>query len=274
MRILSASILVALLGTGLAGASVSISIEYTGDIAYKPAFTKAADYWMSQLTGYVTGNGPGSIVITASDFIDGAGGAAAGGGFTSAAYYGPYALTEAGQIRFDKADFTAGSTLFEKVVLHEMAHVLGLGTLWQYNFVFDAAISSVTDPETGEQVRPYVGPNALAAWKSEFGSATDTYVPVEKSGGVGVADMHWNERDAPNAATGTGYVSRITDLDLSKELMTAVLDNSGPNGFSDVYVSSVTLASFRDIGYTVIPEAGSVMALALTAALALVRRRR
>ena len=272
--------LIALLGMELASASVSISIEYTGDMAYKPAFTKAADYWMGQLTGYVTGNGPATIVISASDHLDGPGNAPASGEVSAAYYYYRpdnleyYALTEEGRIRFDTEDFIAGSTLFEKTVLHEMAHVLGFGTLWEYNFLYDATVAPVTDPRTLELVQPYVGQYALAAWKGEFGSPTDTYVPLEKAGGPGVADMHWNERDGSNAIMPTGYVSRISGLDLSKELMTAVLDNSGPNGFSDVYVSSVTLASFRDSGYTIIPEPGSVLALAMAAALSLARRRR
>ena len=270
--------LVALLGMGIAGAAISITVDYTGDPTYQPVFTKAANFWMGQLTGYREGSGPGTIVISASmEAIDGKGGYGGSSWITGGVYSGSYAMVSAGSMEFDTADFTlenATSVLFEKVIFHEMAHVLGLGLAWDWNFLYDATVLPVTDPKTGEQVGRFLGKSALAAWRSEFGSPTDTYVPVEKSGVAGFADVHWNELNAPNAATGTGYVSRINGLDLSKELMTATLDNSGPNGFSDVYVSSVTLGSFRDMGYTIIPETGSVMALALAAALSLARRRR
>lgn len=127
-----------------------------------------------------------------------------------------------GVMEFDEADMPgliAKGTLND-VILHEMGHVLGFGTLW------DAGRSLLTGAGTSD---PYfVGSNARA----EFAAMnTVTYsgnpVPVENSGGGGTRDSHWRE-------------SLLQD-----ELMTGFLSGSTRP------LSRLTIASMRDMGYTV-----------------------
>ncbi len=136
---------------------------------------------------------------------------------------------------FDSADVAllAQLNLLEAVVLHEMAHVLGFGTLWNANGLY-------TDG-TGE----FLGTNATAAWQNDFGQ---TGTPnVELGGGPGTANGHWNEVDG--GAGATGIVDNL-GRDMRDELMTGWL-NSNP------FISNMTIASFRDIGFittTAVPE--------------------
>ncbi|MBY0490177.1 MAG: hypothetical protein K2R93_10090 [Gemmatimonadaceae bacterium] len=127
-----------------------------------------------------------------------------------------------GVMEFDEADMPgliARGTLND-VILHEMGHVLGFGTLW------DAGRSLLTGAGTSD---PYfVGSNARA----EFAAMnTTTYsgnpVPIENSGGAGTRDSHWRETI------------------LQDELMTGYLTGSTRP------LSRLTIASMRDMGYTV-----------------------
>lgn len=128
-------------------------------------------------------------------------------------------LPVAGIMEFDSADvlsLEAGGR-FEDVVLHEMAHVLGFGTLWQrLNLI---AGSGSMDPR-------FVGPNAtreFAALDPDLSGA----VPISNTGGPGTREGHWRE------------------LVFGNELMTGFLSGSLRP------LSRLTLASFEDVGYAV-----------------------
>ncbi len=94
----------------------------------------------------------------------------------------------------------------------EMAHVIGFGTLWAANGVYQYG--------SGQ----YTGQNALEAYRVESGNADASYVPIELDGGNGTANSHWDES-----------IGR-------SELMTGWFD-------SNTYISQTTIASFADIGY-------------------------
>jgi hypothetical protein len=122
-----------------------------------------------------------------------------------------------GVMQLDASDVAGleSSGLLSSVVLHEMGHVLGFGTLWTAPTLSDAGTLTVS----------FGGPVALGAWRT-LSSATGG-VPVENSGGVGTADSHWRE-----SVFGT-------------ELMTGYIDvGSNP-------LSAVTIGSLADLGYTV-----------------------
>lgn len=107
-------------------------------------------------------------------------------------------------------------------ILHEMAHVIGFGAMWEHlDLLKEPAGSPGADPH-------FVGPEALKAF-NQIGGANYTAskpVPVESVGGSGVWNGHWRE-----------FVFRT-------ELMTSFID-SGHNP-----LSIVTLASMTDMGYT------------------------
>jgi hypothetical protein len=139
-------------------------------------------------------------------------------------------LTVAGIMTFDSADagglISAGD--FDEVVLHEMGHVLGVGSLWD-----ETAVQCLQNPANG------VGPtedtyyscvDGRAAFDSIGGTAYSggNKVPVENTGGPGTRNSHWRESV------------------LTNELMTGYLDGGGSNP-----LSILTVASLGDLGYGV-----------------------
>ena len=222
----------------------------------RQTFIDAADFWNSTITGYdLIYNNAGSIephglTITASVAPnDGVGGILGSAGPNTATYYDnnptgtpTMALfyTSTGSMNFDSADTNSliATNRFYGVVLHEMAHVLGIGTLWTFN----NNVSGTTYPLYTDGSGQYTGPNALARWKSEFSQPSATSVPVELGGGGGTANGHWNENDGGGGTT--GFVSNLYGMDFTTELMTGWASNS-------FFISGVTLGGLDDLGYIV-----------------------
>lgn len=129
-------------------------------------------------------------------------------------------LTISGVMFFDvdDLDFLEEIGLFEEVIVHEMGHVLGVGTLWNVApFGFDRTLRA------GPDSNPYfLGKKANVFWNAEGG---EDELPVENMGGPGTRLSHWRE------AT------------LNNELMTGFL-NLGENP-----LSRITAGSMRDLGY-------------------------
>lgn len=115
-------------------------------------------------------------------------------------------------------DFLEEIDLFEEVIVHEMGHVLGVGTLWNTApFGFDRTLRA------GPDSNPYfTGQKGNVFWNAEGGTGE---LPIENMGGPGTALGHWRE------AT------------LNNELMTGFL-NLGENP-----LSRITAGSMRDLGY-------------------------
>lgn len=234
-------------------AAFDIQLTFTGTPTPSQisAFTAAEAFWESRISGYITSfatTNVTSLNITANiSAIDGSGGILGQAGPTSGINDGTYLIATQGQMQFDSADVAdlqaAGE--FNNVILHEMAHVIGLGTLWELN-------STVSNPIYVNNSGQYKGAFGLAAYKAEFNQPLATFVPVELNGGSGTANGHWN--DSTNVFDSQGRP-------LIRELMTGFLDD-GPSNIP-VYVSNFTVQSFRDIGYTVrsvtvVPEAGTL----------------
>jgi len=140
----------------------------------------------------------------------------------------PGDLTVIGRMQFDVDDVEAleqeGS--LPKVILHEMGHVLGFGTLWD-------GLGLLADPSEPDPTPPladthFTGAQAIAAFDEAGGADyTGGKVPVMNVGGAGTVNSHWR------------------DGVFDPELMTGFLDN-GP-----AVLSAVTIASLADLGYTV-----------------------
>lgn len=129
-------------------------------------------------------------------------------------------LTLSGVMFFDvdDLDFLDQIGLFEEVIVHEMGHVLGIGTLWNVApFGFDRTLRA------GPDSNPYfTGHKANVHWNAEGG---DFELPIENMGGPGTALGHWRESA------------------LNNELMTGFL-NLGENP-----LSRITAGSMKDLGY-------------------------
>jgi hypothetical protein len=125
-----------------------------------------------------------------------------------------------GIMQFDTADLAVmeanGSLL--SVIEHEMAHVLGFGTLWNTKgLLVNSGTANVA----------YTGAQAVAAYDSVF-NTTAASIPVENTGGAGTANSHWRETVFGN------------------ELMTGFYNPGVANP-----LSRITIASLADLGYTV-----------------------
>jgi hypothetical protein len=112
----------------------------------------------------------------------------------------------------------ASNGLLDDVIKHEMAHILGFGTVWD----LDGLVHDTTTSDPW-----FSGPHAQAAFRKALPSFTGKVVPVEANGGSGTTLSHWRESVMTN------------------ELMTGFL-NSGVDP-----LSAVTVESMADLGYTV-----------------------
>jgi Leishmanolysin len=142
-------------------------------------------------------------------------------GYSSPSYTrGPTGLTVAGEMRFDSDDIATLKTgNLAAVVLHEMGHVLGIGSLW--------GLHGLTTSNGQPGNCPYRGPKANAEYKAISGCPA---VPPETDGAGGTACGHWDEECLQN------------------ELMTGYLN---PTGTVKNPLSRITIASLADLGYEV-----------------------
>ena len=129
-----------------------------------------------------------------------------------------------GHMKFDSADIARleADGRLDSVILHEMMHVIGFGTVWT-----DLALlagSGTADPY-------FTGSGAGSSFLSynDGNTYVGSPVPVENTGGTGTVNSHWRE---------TVFKS---------ELMTGWL-----SGTSQPF-SRTTAASLADLGYTVDP---------------------
>jgi hypothetical protein len=205
--------------------SFSIRLDTTGLTSSQHAiFTRAADRWEEVVTGDLPnatygGQAVDDLLISASsEYIDGVNGILGQAGpdrFRSGSRL-PYH----GIMEFDSADMSSmerNGTLFA-VVLHEIGHILGIGTIWEDKGLLVGAGTS--NPR-------FTGSRATAAYNAIFGTSASG-VPVENTGGGGTRDSHWRESI------------------LTTELMTGWI---GPG--NSIPLSRITAASLADLGYSV-----------------------
>lgn len=210
---------------GAAATSFNIRIDFSGEgwtAGLQQILRTAADHLSSIILGDVAdvlfrGKIIDDIVIGASiTAIDGAGGVLGQAGPT--VYRTAGFLPAQGIMQFDSADVATyvAAGLFGDIVLHEMMHVLGFGTMWDL-------MGLVT--EVGDELR-FTGPMAKAAYVAEFGgdALSGVGVPVETDGGPGAAGGHWDEATFGN------------------ELMTGWINASN-------HLSTMSVAALEDMGY-------------------------
>jgi hypothetical protein len=121
-------------------------------------------------------------------------------------------------MEFDSADVSGwNANYFRSIVLHEMGHVLGIGTIWSLKNLVSG--SGGSDPR-------FTGVNALAEYRKLRTPAAMT-VPIENTGGGGTFGSHWRESD------------------LDSELMTGYAESQ----LSAMPLSRITAGSMIDLGY-------------------------
>lgn len=216
---------------GAAASSYNVNIEFVGtwSTELQDAFTEAADYLSSTILAdlpdaIVNGIVIDDISITATlQAIDGVGGTLGSAGPRDIRGDGTF-LPSTGAMTFDSADAQNQLNIgnWETIVLHEMMHALGFGTLWT---LMDLTSGSVA----GGDIR-FTGTNATSVYQTEFSGIAGSDpgslfgVPVETDGGPGTAGGHWDE------------------VLFDAEIMTGFVDQGG-------FVSVMTIAALEDMGY-------------------------
>jgi hypothetical protein len=135
-------------------------------------------------------------------------------------------LTIYGIMFFDEADLgtiaTAG--VLDEVIVHEMGHVIGVGTLWDAPALPEFGFEGRNLRQGENTSNPFfVGTRANVAYNQLGGVG---FVPVEGDFGPGTRLAHWDEATFGN------------------ELMTGFISLVGASPLSDV-----TAGSLRDLGY-------------------------
>lgn len=200
-----------------------IVIRYSGNSIYQAAFTQAAAIWAQIIIGDIPELNSSQygliddLLIDASIVsIDGQGGILGQAGPDLFRTTGSR-LPAHGVMQFDAADvaYMYSSGTWTGVILHEMGHILGIGTLWNYNSLLNGA-------------KDYIGAHALAEYRAMIGDPNAASIPVEHDGGPGTAGAHWDEET------------------FDSELMTGYVENSG-----SMPISRMTIGSLEDLGYVV-----------------------
>ena len=204
----------------------SITLQLTGFTTGQQAiFQQAANRWAQIITGDLPNavyNGvtvDDLLIAGSASAIDGVGNILGQAGWRERRTTGTL-LPYYGEMKFDSADMAsmeANGTLYG-VILHEMGHVLGIGTMWTVKNLLTGA--GGTNPR-------FTGTQATAAYNQIFGTSF-TSVPVQGNDmPVGSRDSHWRESI------------------FATELMTPQI------GGSSNPISRITVGSLADIGYTV-----------------------
>jgi len=133
-------------------------------------------------------------------------------------------LTLVGTMQFDSADLQllVATNQLVPTITHEMGHVLGFGTNWSSRGLVTGIGGA--DPR-------FIGGETVSIWppfQTSLGFAGTT-VPVENQGGSGTAGSHWRESV------------------FHTELMTGYIEVPGV----PMPISRVTIASLKDLGYSV-----------------------
>lgn len=211
----------------------------------KSAFNAAADVWEQAITNDLTdidyaaqptsnpctvgefdGNVDDLRVLVLTQAIDGEGGTLATAGVCEIRRLS--GLPIMAQVVLDSADAARISySMARSVAVHELAHALGFGILWD-DFLVDPSLAG-GDPIDPPPDTHFDGSNAVDAFDDAGGTNYQgKKVPVENElGGSGSQDTHWRRSV------------------MGSELMTYML-SSGSSPFS-----AITIQSMADLGYSV-----------------------
>lgn len=205
-----------------------LEVEFLGGLSstQKAIFEDAVSRWQEIIIGglpteVVDGVEIRGLLIRAKgELIDGVGTTL---GFARPIHLRPDSFIPiTGEMTFDRADLdnmeNDGSLL--DVIIHEMGHVIGVGTIWKLLGLL----------ENEGSVNPtFTGSRAQDEYEKLLKILTDNNVPVEgNNAGPGTADSHWR------------------DSTFGAELMTGYINSGVKNS-----ISRLTVASLEDMGYQV-----------------------
>ncbi len=230
--------------SGIAGLVIELLFIDAPTVTLRQAFDDAVVRW-GDLLGELQpipvelsagACGPGSpainqlvddlLVLVKLESIDGVSGTLGQAGVCSARLENRLPVVAKLTLDTDDVGCLEGTARLVDLIVHELGHALGFGTLW----AGEGLLQDPSLPASKGADTHFNGPDAIAAFDAIGGDAYTggQKVPVEnEEGGVGTRDSHW----------------RLSVL--SNELMTGFL-TAGANP-----LSRVTVASLGDLGYDV-----------------------
>ena len=225
------------------------------DPSARGLFNNAEAFWEDRIAGYsteiptATRNQITRLVVTATVMpIDGPGGVLGAAGpdgiigirFTDRQRH---IVSVTASMFFDIDDFPQleADGILEDVIIHELCHTLGYGTLWE-----DNVLLTEFPGDNGEEMH-YTGRYGLQGYGQDIGSLSSPFVPVEQDGGPGTALGHWD--DAPP------FFNRVFTENPTKEIMTGFLCDIDPTTGAQIcapkFVALATLGSLADVGFAI-----------------------
>jgi hypothetical protein len=154
-------------------------------------------------------------------------------------------LTATGLMEFDVADAVvfAELGLWDDIVFHEMMHVLGIGTLWDFNDLLQTESTQTGGIDTKKPTDDVYETTIVYTGAAGIAANDGNTLYVEQDGGSGTAGGHWNE-----IIWDEGSNEFVKDLDgYENEIMTGFIDDLN-------YLLAFSVASLADIGYTLVPS--------------------
>ena len=202
----------------------SIDVDFQGGLSMSQqrVFTDSANRWTEIIIGAADGSEL-NVMIEAEGIPIDRGGVPGQGNILGQAGprgFHPNGLPSRGIMQFDTFDIDRmendGSLV--NVIIHEMGHVLGHGTIWRRRGLLVGE---------GSFNPRFVGDTAMQEFGGLLGTNRPTPVPVANRGGPGTKDSHWREST------------------FGRELLTGRI-NPGVNP-----ISRMSIASLADLGYSV-----------------------
>jgi hypothetical protein len=214
------------------------------------ALTQVEGMWETMITGYQPGISIASVPITINPTNSGL----ASASFSGSVNQGGFNVSTSGFVNINtleienfanwQGDEPNGLNFIDELLAHEVGHVLGIGTQWVNNDVYQF------------NTFQYTGQYGLAAYQAEFNDPI-MYAPVENAGNAGTPNAHWDQRMRSSPQEGDPNNPWVLDprvgvvdqwgRDRGLELMTGAIDPD----FLEPFVSRFTIQSMRDLGYTV-----------------------
>tara|TARA_B110000285_G_C15071088_1_gene587990 strand:- start:119 stop:1567 length:1449 start_codon:yes stop_codon:yes gene_type:complete len=133
----------------------------------------------------------------------------------------------------------SGNTELYYVTLHELGHILGIGTFWGMTDAY-----GYIPPDTTN--RFYMAENAVREYRKYFSEYNSLYyIPIEDDGGAGTAYVHTEEGDLGSISVNDRTLSGIFYPGMDIELMTGWANSV------DLPLSRVTIGYLDDMNYVV-----------------------
>ena len=139
---------------------------------------------------------------------------------------------------------TDGKSSFYHVMLHEIGHILGIGTYW--NMSGSPVIGYLDGSETKYY---YTGEHAVREYKSYIPEIQHTIIglPIEDNGGSGTQNVHPEEGEEGTASSNNRYINGYFHPGLDNELMSGWME-SYPDSTP---LSRITLGFLEDMGFII-----------------------